>query len=146
MISTRLSSVKKRIYYRHGLIYTTAKGTKHLILKSVERLTSMLATNIINVSTSLSEVALKHKLNKSKKQSVISKGTCGGIEALKDFNQDSVGDSVKENLKRSLGIGPKISWSDFAAGSVSIRESRNYWMDSDFLGILIRSLNRGCCW
>lgn len=41
MIAAKLAGVKTRIYYRHGLIYTTATGLKRTIFKTVERLTAV---------------------------------------------------------------------------------------------------------
>ena len=37
MIAARLCGVKNRVYYRHGLIYTTMKGLKHTIFKAEEK-------------------------------------------------------------------------------------------------------------
>ena len=63
MIAAKLAGVKSRIYYRHGLIYTTAIGAMRWLLKTVEQCTAALATNIINVSPSLSKLAVKDRLN-----------------------------------------------------------------------------------
>ncbi len=40
MMSAKLSGVKSRIYYRHGYIYTTAKGMMRGLLKTIERVTA----------------------------------------------------------------------------------------------------------
>lgn len=86
MAAAKLSGVKTRVYFRHGLIYTTAKGLKRFIFKAVEQFTSTLATDIINVSPSLSKLAVKDRLNSDKKQSVLGSGTCGGIDTINIFN------------------------------------------------------------
>lgn len=102
MCAARLSDVKTRIYYRHGLIYTTANGLKRLIFKSIEQFTASLATNIVNVSPSLSELAVKDHLNGKRKQTVIGAGTCGGIDALNIFNPEKLSAYRQAELKKQM--------------------------------------------
>lgn len=104
MIAAKLAGVKTRIYYRHGLIYTTASGLKRFILKNVERMTAACATNIVNVSPSLSQLAVKDKLNSEAKQTVIGSGTCGGIDTIDTFNPAKVSDATVSALRHTLGI------------------------------------------
>lgn len=112
MCAARLSGVKIRVYYRHGLIYTTATGAKRLIFKAVERFTATLATKIVNVSPSLSKLAVKDKLNNDRKQCVIGSGTCGGIDAENTFNPDK----VDSGMISALRSGQKISKDDYVIG------------------------------
>lgn len=112
MIASKLAGVKKRVYYRHGLIYTTAKGLKRKIFKVVEQLTASLATHIINVSPSLSKLAVKEHLNSDRKQTVFGIGTCGGIDTINIFNPDFISQCEKSDLKSSLGINED----DFVVG------------------------------
>lgn len=112
MIAAKLAGVKTRVYYRHGLIYTTATGFRRALLKTVERLTALCATHIVNVSPSLSELAVKDHLNPEEKQTVIGVGTCGGIDTVSTFNPDLVSISEKSALKPSLGINEN----DFVVG------------------------------
>ncbi len=112
MLASKIARVKVRVYYRHGLIYTTAKGLKRKMFKLVEQLTSICATNIINVSPSLSELAIKDKLNSSKKQTIIGIGTCGGIDTQKIFNPAFICEDDKIQLKATLGMAS----SDFVVG------------------------------
>jgi len=102
MIAARLAGVKIRIYYRHGLIYTTATGLKRIIFKTVERLTAAIATKIVNVSPSLSLLAVKDRLNCDKKQAVIGSGTCGGIDAMGLFNPELISSNELTSLRKSL--------------------------------------------
>ncbi len=104
MIAARLSRVKTRVYYRHGLVYTTAHGLKRFILKSVERLTAMCASHVVNVSPSLSRLAVTDCLNPYQKQRVIGKGTCGGIDAKNTFHPDLISDEDLSTLRLSLGL------------------------------------------
>lgn len=104
MIAAKLAGVKTRIYYRHGFIYTTANGLKRLILKTVERLTAACATAIVNVSPSLSKLAIKDKLNSDAKQTIFGMGTCGGIDTVDTFNPAKVSHDEVSALRHTLGI------------------------------------------
>lgn len=104
MSAARLCGVRNRIYYRHGLIYTTMHGLKRLIFKNEERFVSALSTKIINVSHSLSTLALSDKLNSRKKQYVIGRGTCGGIDAENLFNPQLIDDAKLSHLRASLHL------------------------------------------
>lgn len=112
MMAALLAGTKKRIYYRHGLIYTTARGIKRTIFKNVERLTALCATNIVNVSPSLSKLAITDRLNSNRKQSIIGKGTCGGIDTRNLFNPALIDTKQLTQLKQQFGI----SESDFIIG------------------------------
>lgn len=104
MIAARLCGVKNRVYYRHGLIYTTMKGLKHTIFKAEEKFVASLATSVINVSHSLSKLAVADGLNEAKKQYVIGHGTCGGIDAQNIFNPSLVDADKLLFIKKKLGL------------------------------------------
>lgn len=112
MIAAWTARVPHRVYYRHGLVYTTASGLKRIVLKSVERLTAMLATDIVNVSPSLSALAVKDRLNPACKQRIFGAGTCGGIDARAVFNPANVLPEETEALRQKYVIGEN----DFVAG------------------------------
>lgn len=104
MIAARLCGVKNRVYYRHGLIYTTMKGLKHTIFKAEEKFVASLATSVINVSHSLSKLAVADGLNEAEKQYVIGHGTCGGIDAQNIFNLSLVDADKLLFIKKKLGL------------------------------------------
>lgn len=104
MIAARLCGVKNRVYYRHGLIYTTMKGLKHTIFKAEEKFVASLATSVINVSHSLSKLAVADGLNEAEKQYVIGHGTCGGIDAQNIFNPSLVDADKLFFIKKKLGL------------------------------------------
>lgn len=104
MIAALLAGKRRRIYYRHGLVFTTARGLKRRVLKAVERLTAACATAVVNVSPSLGELAVRERLNGGRKQSVIGLGTCGGIDASGLFNPANITENPAE-LRTQLGIG-----------------------------------------
>lgn len=104
MIAARLCGVKNRVYYRHGLIYTTMQGVKRTIFKTEEIFVASLATSVINVSHSLSKLAVADGLNKAEKQYVIGHGTCGGIDAQNIFNPSLVDADKLLFIKKKLGL------------------------------------------
>ena len=104
MIAARLCGVKNRVYYRHGLIYTTMQGVKRTIFKTEEIFVASLATSVINVSHSLSKLAVADGLNKAEKQYVIGHGTCGGIDAQNIFNPSLVDADKLFFIKKKLGL------------------------------------------
>ena len=104
LIAARLCGVKNRVYYRHGLIYTTMKGLKHTIFKAEEKFVALLATSVINVSHSLSKLAVADGLNDAEKQYVIGHGTCGGIDAQNIFNPSLVDADKLLFIKKKLGL------------------------------------------
>ena len=104
MLASFISGTKKRVYYRHGVVYTTASGIRRFFLKNEERLVSALATDIVNVSESLSKLAIKDSINSQDKQIVIGKGTCGGIDAMRLFNPAKIDSYKLECLRKRLRI------------------------------------------
>lgn len=104
MIAARFCGVKNRVYYRHGVIYTTMCGFKRMVFKSEEKFVASLATSIINVSHSLSNLAKTDGLNKNEKQYVIGHGTCGGIDAQNIFNPSLINSDKLATLKEKLGL------------------------------------------
>lgn len=104
MIAARLCGVKNRVYYRHGLIYTTMQGLKRTIFKKEEKFVASLATSVVNVSHSLSKLAVIDGLNKVEKQYVIGHGTCGGIDALNIFSPLLVNPDNLARLKEKFEL------------------------------------------
>lgn len=104
MVAGRMCGVRKRVYYRHGVIFTTMLGVKRSIFKAEEQFVSMLATDIINVSHSLSRLALKEHLNNAGKQHVIGHGTCGGIDAQSIFNPSLIEAGRLDSLRKRLSL------------------------------------------
>lgn len=104
MIAAKLGGVKNRIYYRHGIIYSTMAGVKQKVFLAEEKFVSALATKIVNVSPSLAEKCAKDGINKREKQTVIGKGTCGGIDAQGIFNPSLLDAERLEQERERLGL------------------------------------------
>lgn len=112
MVASFIMRVPRRIYYRHGLIYTTKSGLARFILKSVEKLISSLSTQIISVSPSVAALCVKDKINTPEKQQLIGKGTCGGIDTNNKFNPATIDQTKIEKLREDF----KIQNDDFVVG------------------------------
>ncbi len=104
MIAAKYCGVKNRVYYRHGVIYTTMKGVKREIFRLEEKFVASLATSIVNVSHSLSRLAVTDRLNADKKQFTIGHGTCGGIDAQNIFNPGLINEQNKAEKVKELGF------------------------------------------
>lgn len=113
MIASYIMRVRIRIYFRHGLVYETSKGLKRYLLISMDRLAALLATKVICVSPSVYKKSLSDKLNTEKKQILLSKGTCNGIDINKFYLQHIENSTIHE-LKKQIGI----KQDDFVIGYV----------------------------
>lgn len=104
MSAARLCGIRNRVYYRHGVIYTTMHGLRRSLFKAEEHFVASLSTSVINVSHSLSKLAIADKLNSEAKQHVIGHGTCGGIDAHKIFNPELIKPTKLVKIKKDLGL------------------------------------------
>ena len=103
MISAFISRVPTRIYFRHGLVYETSRGLTRFILMSMDRLTSFLSTKIVCVSPSVYQQSLSDNLNSEKKQTILHKGTCNGID-VKRFHRVDISDVYYRKLRNKYNI------------------------------------------
>lgn len=83
MIASFLAGTKKRIFFRHGLVFETTSGAKRKLMIGVEKLTALLANKIVNVSQSIIDESNKLGLNRPNKNLLLGKGTCNGIDIEK---------------------------------------------------------------
>lgn len=104
MIAGKLCGVKKRIYFRHGLVYETSFGLKRAILIAVDRLTSFCSTQIVCVSPSILKKSIEDRLASAKKQIILGNGTCNGIDTSSQFNPVCVDAASVSSLKEQYGI------------------------------------------
>ena len=112
MIAGWLCGVPKRIYFRHGIVYETSYGLKRLILITVDRIASSCATKVLCVSPSVLRKSIEDKLAPAKKQIILGKGTCNGVDTVNHFNPNIL-DVVKVNELRDRY---DITDSDFVIG------------------------------
>ncbi len=99
MLASRLAGVKNRIYFRHGLVFETSTGLKKQLLLGIERLTSALASKIVNVSPSVLNKIGDLGLACHEKDLILNKGTCNGID-LERFSRKMTRDRKLELLEK----------------------------------------------
>lgn len=104
MIAGWLCRVPKRIYFRHGLVYETSHGLKRLILKTVDRIASACATQIVCVSPSVLKRSIEDKLAPAEKQIILGNGTCNGVDTKGHFNSANIDSNKLNELKAKYGI------------------------------------------
>jgi len=104
IIAAWIMRVPKRIYFRHGLVYETMKGLKRKLMINLDRLTALCATQVVCVSPSLFQRSIEDKLNKEKKQTILKKGTCTGIDSKIKFNPELIREKKVDELRTLLNI------------------------------------------
>ena len=103
MLAAWFARVPIRIYFRHGLVYETSTGLKRCLLVNIDRLASKLATKIVCVSPSVARRSIEDRLNPERKQVVLAKGTCNGIDTER-FNKEAVNKEQLHVLRQNLSI------------------------------------------
>lgn len=104
IIAAFFAGVKKRIYFRHGIMYETSTGFKRNLLKNIERLTSRLSTKVVCVSPSVLEKSIAEKLTPRSKSILLNKGTCNGIDDSNLFNPGMISQEQRAALKSQYNI------------------------------------------
>lgn len=105
MIAARLAGVKRRVYFRHGLMYETSTGLKRQMLKCIEKLTGGLATKVVCVSNSVVKKSISEGLNHPSKNMLLHFGTCNGID-IKKFSRENLNIQTQTFLKEKYKIHP----------------------------------------
>lgn len=114
MIAAFLAGVRSRIYFRHGIVYETSRGAKRFLLKVIEKISGSLAQKVVNVSKDVESIAIKDRLNSKKKNIILGKGTCNGVDCQVKYNPKSYSQDEVNLLKSKYNI----SDSDFVIGFV----------------------------
>jgi len=86
MIAAFLAGVPVRIYTLHGLPMETAQGLKRVLLRWTEKISCLLASEIVPVGPSLRRMGIAEGLASPAKMKVLGKGTINGVDALVRFN------------------------------------------------------------
>jgi glycosyltransferase involved in cell wall biosynthesis len=103
MAAGYISGLKRRVYFRHGLMYETASGLKRFMLKTIERFTSNLATDVVCVSQSVIDKSNKEGLGNPEKNTLLGKGTCNGIDSYR-FSPLTVSEVMRQELRAKFEI------------------------------------------
>jgi glycosyltransferase involved in cell wall biosynthesis len=106
-IAARISGVPVRIYHIHGLPLITATGVKRSLLGMSERTSSRLATQVLCVSNSVREVAVRDGLCPTDKVKVLLSGSINGIDSDGKFNPEDYPENLRIEVRERYGIPPE---------------------------------------
>ena len=101
MLAARVSGVKVRIHTVAGLPLMVEKGIKYQLLKFIEKLTCMSASQVWPNSNSLKEYMLEKKLCNPAKLHIIGKGSTNGINGNR-FNSQVLDEKIIHAVKEQL--------------------------------------------
>lgn len=103
-ISAWLAGVPIRIYHIRGLPLMTAKGYKRLLLWWSEKVSCLLANQVLCVSYSIRDLVVSEDLCPANKVKVLLNGSGNGVDAKGLFNCQRFGENVRHETRRKYGI------------------------------------------
>jgi lipopolysaccharide/colanic/teichoic acid biosynthesis glycosyltransferase/glycosyltransferase involved in cell wall biosynthesis len=106
MIAAFLVGVPVRIYTLHGLPLETARGFKRILLRWTEKISCLLASQVIPVGPSLRRIGIAEGLASQSKMKVLGQGTINGVDALDRFNPLPHALSEGRAVRLAHGIPP----------------------------------------
>ncbi|MDM1503172.1 glycosyltransferase family 4 protein [Myroides marinus] len=120
-----LAGCQNRVFFRHGLVFETATGIKRLILISVEKIVGLLATKIVNVSESLIVESNKFNLNSPRKNLLLGRGTCNGIDITRFRKREKTNSNFVVGYVGRLAVDKGIvelvdAWEKFIIGKNNV--------------------------
>jgi glycosyltransferase involved in cell wall biosynthesis len=104
MMAATAAGISRRVYHMRGLPMETAQGARRALLASTERVSCGLAKQVIAVSPSLRDAAIRHRLCPPHKIRVLAGGSGNGVDAHGRFDPAQVGASAREEVRRELGL------------------------------------------
>lgn len=114
MLAATICGIRKRIYFRHGLMFETSTGLKRYILLFIERLTGYLANKVVCVSPSVLKKSQEVFLNRKKNAMLLNKGSCNGIDVYGKYNPKLTNKLEVDSIRLRSGIYE----SDFVVGFI----------------------------
>jgi glycosyltransferase involved in cell wall biosynthesis len=99
MLASFFNYIPQRIYFRHGLMFETAKGIKKNTFKLIEKITSFFSTKVICVSNSILQKSIKLNLSSKNKTILLRKGSCNGIDYETSFNPELLNEDILYSYK-----------------------------------------------
>lgn len=114
MIASFLARTQKRVFFRHGLVYETKTGASKILLVNIERLTSLLSTEVVCVSPYLVEKSISDNLTSPEKLKLLNIGSCNGVDVSNKFNPSNISQD-KVNLFK---LRYKINEGNYVIGYV----------------------------
>lgn len=83
MLASAFSRVKLRVYHNHGMACFSAQGASRTLLVAIEKITCMLATEVVFCSDSTKRMAVELGICSSSKATVIGGGTISGVNTTR---------------------------------------------------------------
>lgn len=103
LIASKLTQVPHRVYVLHGIRFEATQGLSRSVLKLLEKVSMVLATNVVSVSNSLRDLAIEMNLVNESKIEVLGAGSANGID-LGEFKPGKTSSRQAHELKMKLGI------------------------------------------
>jgi glycosyltransferase involved in cell wall biosynthesis len=113
MMASYLARIENRIYFRHGIMFETSKGFMRFLLKTIERITGSLASKVVCVSNEIKLISEKENLNDRRKNIILGRGTCNGVDCNVKYNRNNKGNEIDDLRKENA-----IDKEDFVIGYV----------------------------
>jgi glycosyltransferase involved in cell wall biosynthesis len=100
-----LSGVPVRVYHMRGLPYTTATGLRRMLLRWAEKVACGLADQVLCVSGSLRDVAVREGICRPAKIAVLANGSGNGVDGTVRFNPERW-TNARAGTRSAHGIPP----------------------------------------
>ena len=107
MTAAWLARVPVRIYHIHGLPLMTATGTRRLLLRCSEKVSCILAHQVLCVSNSIRRTAIEERLCPASKIKVLHHGSINGVDAEIRHNPARLGPTVRAQTRGKYRIPPE---------------------------------------
>ena len=106
-LAARILKVPRRIYVLHGLRLETSTGVARWILLHLERLTARCAHEVLCVSESLRQLAVRMSITTDGKAIVLGAGSCNGID-VGHFQEVSRRQGRARELADTIDLDPTL--------------------------------------
>ncbi|GAB3930262.1 glycosyltransferase family 4 protein [Larkinella terrae] len=140
MLAAFLAGVPIRIYEIHGFPFESRRGFSRWLLMTMERIACQAATQILLVSSSLRNQAVKLNITDAAKLTVPHHGSCNGVDAIDRYNPARLDGQKVARLKETLNLnGPVIGFVGRLTRDKGILELAKAWkmIRDDFPELLL---------
>lgn len=99
-----LADVPGRVYHIKGLPFETATGGMRALLRTTERVSCGLATDVLCVSEGVRQIAIDAGIVAAPKISVVAHGSSNGVDAARRFDPDARPAGERDAVRREWGV------------------------------------------
>jgi glycosyltransferase involved in cell wall biosynthesis len=104
MIAAWLGRVPVRIYQIHGLPFITARRHRRLLLKWSEKISCLLAHEVLCVSESMRQIAITEGICPESKVRVLCGGSSNGVDGTDQFNPNNFSNEQRLSVRAKYSI------------------------------------------